>query len=224
MKHSRTVLLLACASFAGEFLCHTLGYHTPIQTVEHIFPRWHAPVITAIAAVKEVKPARKLPMKLQPDHVRAIITHAAKEHRVPAALVKSIMAAESNFDCNALSDKGAVGLMQLMPATAAEYGADPEVPEQNVRAAAGYLRALLNRYGNNRDGLARTIAAYNAGPGNVDKYRGIPPFKETRNYVKRVMAYFREFSKETGERVAGAVHKQRRSTRIARSSRYGRNG
>jgi len=193
----------------------------PIQTVEHIFPRWHVPTITAVAAVK---PARKPPLKLQPDQAHALIMHAAKEHRVPVALVKSIMAAESNFDCNALSDKGAVGLMQLMPATAAEYGADPEVPEQNVRAAAGYLRTLLNRYGKNRDCLRRTIAAYNAGPGNVDKYRGIPPFKETRDYVKRVMAYFREFSKETGERVAGAVHKQRRSTRIARSARFGRNG
>src|SRR5262249_29872276 len=120
MKHSRIVLLLACASLAGEFLCHTLGYHTPIQAVEHIFPRPHAPAIIAVAAVK---PVRKPPMKLHPDQARALITHAAKEHRVPVALVKSIMAAESNFDCNALSDKGAVGLMQLMPATAAEYGA-----------------------------------------------------------------------------------------------------
>jgi soluble lytic murein transglycosylase-like protein len=221
MKHSRTVLLLACASLAGEFLCHTLGFHTPIQTVEHIFPRWHAPEVTAVA---EVKPVRKPPLKLQPDQARALITHAAREHRVPAALVKSIMAAESNFDCNALSDKGAVGLMQLMPETAAEYGADPEVPEQNVRAGAGYLRALLDRYSKKRDCLKRTIAAYNAGPGNVDKYRGIPPFKETRDYVKRVMAYFHEFSKETGERVASAVHKQRRSTRLARSARSGRNG
>jgi soluble lytic murein transglycosylase-like protein len=173
--------------------------------------------------VAEVKPLRKPPLKLHPDQARALIRHAAREHRVPAALVKSIMAAESNFDCNALSDKGAVGLMQLMPETAAEYGADPEVPEQNVRAGAGYLRWLLNRYSKNRDGLKRTIAAYNAGPGNVDKYKGIPPFKETQDYVKRVMAYFREFSKETGERVTSAVHKQRRSTRIARSSRSGRN-
>src|SRR5215813_3708985 len=188
MKHSRTVLLLACASLAGEFLCHTFRYHTPIQTVERIFPRWHAPAVIAVAAVK---PVRRSPMRLHPDQARAMITHAAREHRVPIALVKSIMAAESNFDCNALSDKGAVGLMQLMPETAAEYGANPEVPEQNIRAGARYLRTLLDRYSKNRDCLRRTIAAYNAGPGNVDKYRGIPPFRETRIYVNRVMTYFR---------------------------------
>src|SRR5437660_8304027 len=170
----------------------------------------------------KVKPPRKPSLKLQPDEARALITHAAKEHRVPAALVKSIMAAESNFDCNALSDKGAVGLMQLMPETAAEYGADPAVPEQNVQAGAGYLRTLLDRYSKNRDCLKRTIAAYNAGPGNVDKYKGIPPFKETRSYVKRVMAYFQEFSKESGVKVAGLVHK-RHSTRVARAARSGRN-
>ena len=109
------------------------------------------------------------------------------------------MAAESNFDCNALSPKGAVGLMQLMPDTASEYGAsDPMIPEQNVDAGARYLRFLTDRYRKYKNGLRRAIAAYNAGPGNVDRYKGVPPFRETRNYVKRVLSNMRQFSKERG--------------------------
>jgi soluble lytic murein transglycosylase-like protein len=126
----------------------------------------------------------------------AIIRTAAVKHKVPAAFVKSIVAAESNFDPNALSPKGAIGLMQLMPATAQEYGADPAIPEQNVDAGTQYLGWLLKRYGKHRNGLSRAIAAYNAGPGAVDRYRGIPPYRETRSYVARVLAYLRQFRKE----------------------------
>ncbi|HKE28462.1 MAG TPA: lytic transglycosylase domain-containing protein [Bryobacteraceae bacterium] len=123
-----------------------------------------------------------------------IIQAAARRHNVPAAFVKSIVAAESNFDCNVVSPKGAIGLMQLMPETAQEYGADPTVPEQNVDAGTHYLRVLMNRYETRRSSqLNRVIAAYNAGPGMVDRYRGIPPFRETRQYVVRVLAFLRRF-------------------------------
>ena len=215
MKLGRTALLLACASLAGEIVQHSLRLHSPLPSVRHWIPQ------TAI--VEKIKRPRKPPLKLHPDEAGVLIRRAAREHRVSPALVKSIMAAESNFDCNALSDKGAIGLMQLMPETAAEFGANPEAPEENVRAGAGYLRWLLDRYGNKRDCLKRTIAAYNAGPGNVDKYKGIPPFKETQTYVKRVMAYFREFSKESGEKPARAVHKRRAPARVERTARSGRN-
>jgi soluble lytic murein transglycosylase-like protein len=81
-----------------------------------------------------------------------------------------------------------------MPATAVEYGAaDPSSPEQNVDAGTRYLRVLMDRYGTKRNSLKRVIAAYNAGPGNVDRYRGIPPFRETRAYVTRVLGFMREF-------------------------------
>src|SRR5262249_38761912 len=148
---------------AGEIVHHSIGLRSPLRSVKDMIPQ--------SVRVMKPKPPRKPPLKLQPEEAAALIRHAAREHRISPALVKSIMAAESNFDCNALSDKGAIGLMQLMPETAAEYGADPAVPEQNVRAGAGYLRWLLDRYGKNRDCLTRTIAAYNAGPGNVDKYK-----------------------------------------------------
>jgi soluble lytic murein transglycosylase-like protein len=90
----------------------------------------------------------------------ALILAAAEKHRVPAAFIKSIVAVESNFDCDALSPKGAVGLMQLMPATARKYGADPKDPEQNIDAGTRYLRTLMTKYEKHRNSLTRVIAAY----------------------------------------------------------------
>jgi len=108
------------------------------------------------------------------------------------------VAAESNFNCDAISPKGAIGLMQLMPATAEEYGADPNIPEQNIDAGTQYLRVLMDKYSRHRNSLARVIAAYNAGPGSVDRYRGVPPFRETRAYVARVLKLLRHYEKELG--------------------------
>jgi soluble lytic murein transglycosylase-like protein len=128
----------------------------------------------------------------------ALICAAAKKHRVPAAFVNSIVAAESNFNRDAVSPKGAIGLMQLMPATAEEYGADPNIPEQNVDAGTHYLRALMDKYGSRRGALKRVIAAYNAGPGRVDRYHGVPPFRETRAYVVRVLNLLRRYERDRG--------------------------
>jgi soluble lytic murein transglycosylase-like protein len=130
-----------------------------------------------------------------------LIGAAAEKHNVPAAFVKSIVAAESNFNCAAISPRGAIGLMQLMPETAQQFGADPAIPEQNIDAGTRYLRWLMNRYQNSRSSIKRVIAAYNAGPGNVDRYHGIPPFRETRSYVTRVMGFLKQFGgspKHTG--------------------------
>jgi soluble lytic murein transglycosylase-like protein len=138
-----------------------------------------------------------------PEPSRAVDTHAlicaaAKKHRVPAAFVNSIVAAESNFNRDAVSPKGAIGLMQLMPATAEEYGADPNIPEQNVDAGTHYLRTLMDKYGNRRSSLKRVIAAYNAGPGRVDRYHGVPPFRETRAYVIRVLTLLHRYERDRG--------------------------
>ena len=126
--------------------------------------------------------------------VLGLIAASAAKHNVPAAFVRSIIAAESGFNSEAISPKGAIGLMQLMPETAREYGADPLQPDQNVDAGTHYLRVLLDRYKSRKNQLQRVIAAYNAGPGMVDKYRGIPPFRETRGYVVRVLAFLHRFS------------------------------
>jgi soluble lytic murein transglycosylase-like protein len=122
-----------------------------------------------------------------------LIRILARKHNIKPAVVKSVMAAESQFSQAALSPKGAVGLMQLMPETAKEMGADPAVPEQNIEAGARYLSWLMTRYGRAKNGLARAIAAYNAGPGNVDRYHGVPPFRETKAYVARVLKFYKRY-------------------------------
>ncbi len=110
---------------------------------------------------------------------------AADKYGLPRELVRSVMRVESGFQPNAISPKGAIGLMQLMPDTARTLGADPNDPVQNVDAGARYLRQLLDKY----DGyLWHALAAYNAGPGAVEKYKGIPPYQETIRYVKKIDA------------------------------------
>ena len=108
---------------------------------------------------------------------------AADRYGLPRELVRSVMAAESGFQPAAISPKGAIGLMQLMPGTAQTLGVDAHDPAQNVDAGARYLRDLLERY---NYGLRHALAAYNAGPGAVDKYNGIPPYRETINYIGRI--------------------------------------
>ena len=131
--------------------------------------------------------------KLRPSSNGAFdrhITAAAALHGVDVALVRAIIQVESDFDHLAISSKGAQGLMQLMPETAASVGVDnPFEPAQNVRGGTTYLRSMIDRYGD----LGRAIAAYNAGPTAVDKYGGIPPYRETRAYVDRVLTYYRRY-------------------------------
>jgi soluble lytic murein transglycosylase len=119
----------------------------------------------------------------------------ARANKVPPALVKAVIAAESRFDSAAVSCKGAQGLMQLMPETARQLGVDdPFRPDENVRGGTRYLRAMLDRYGD----MTRALAAYNAGPTAVDHYRGVPPYPETRDYVKRVLTYYRHYHGDFG--------------------------
>jgi len=120
-----------------------------------------------------------------------LIGLTAREHQLQPALVKAVIAAESNFDAHAVSRKGAQGLMQLMPQTAAALGVDdPLHPLDNVRGGARYLREMLDRYGD----LERALAAYNAGPEAVDRHGGVPPYRETRDYVRRVLSYYRRYN------------------------------
>jgi soluble lytic murein transglycosylase-like protein len=114
---------------------------------------------------------------------RALAAQIAEEEGVDPALFTRLIEAESSFRPDVTSSAGAYGLAQLMPGTAAELGVDPSDPIQNLRGGARYLRQQLDRFGD----PALALAAYNAGPGNVSRYGGIPPFEETQNYVARIL-------------------------------------
>ena len=119
----------------------------------------------------------------------------AKKYNLPASFVASVMKAESDFQTNALSPKGAIGLMQLMPETARELGVDPRDPNQNADGGAQYLRQLLAKYEGEPDQVLLALAAYNAGPAAVDRWHGVPPYKETREYILRVLKNWQQSSR-----------------------------
>ena len=128
-----------------------------------------------------------------PDHIKA----AARRYRLSEELITAVIAVESNFDHAAVSQKGARGLMQLMPQTSAMIGVrDPHDPDENIDAGASHLRAMLDTFNND---LPLALAAYNAGEQNVLRYKGIPPYPETRRFVARVLR--RMGDKQTAERV-----------------------
>ncbi len=126
-------------------------------------------------------------LPVTPETPAEMAAAAAKKARIPDAFIRSVMKAESGFRADAVSPKGAIGLMQLMPGTAHELGVDPKNPHQNVEGGAEYLRELLAKYEDDPNQVLLALAAYNAGPAAVDRYHGVPPYRETREYILRVL-------------------------------------
>jgi soluble lytic murein transglycosylase-like protein len=122
-----------------------------------------------------------------------IIEQASDTFGIDSSLIKAVIKAESGFDHKATSSKGAQGLMQLMPKTATDMEVrDPYKPDQNIFGGARYLSDLLGRYNND---MELALAAYNAGPENVEAYNGVPPFPETETFIKRVLDYYNKYKK-----------------------------
>jgi soluble lytic murein transglycosylase-like protein len=142
---------------------------------------------TPPSAPPAIVPMSPAPAVLTP---RELITEAALHAGLPPAIVHSVARAESGYRQDAVSPKGAIGLMQLMPRTAAALNADPLDAKQNAEAGAQYLRDLLQKYENDPHQVSKAVAAYNAGPAAVDKYDGVPPYAETIQYVKRVLKQY----------------------------------
>ncbi len=135
-----------------------------------------------------IAPAAAVNLTPTKQEMQEMLARAGAAHRIDADLLASVVHAESGGQVRAVSRTGARGLMQLMPGTAATLGVnDSFVPEQNIAGGAKYLDQLLTRY---KDNIALALAAYNAGPGAVDRYHGIPPYRETRAYVARVIREF----------------------------------
>lgn len=130
------------------------------------------------------------------DALASAIERFAAEAGLPIGLVRAVIWAESGFEHSAVSPAGAIGLMQLMPETAAELGVDPHDSDQNLQGGTAYLRQMLERFEGDEDQLVKALAAYNAGPGQVAKHGGIPPFPETAAYVRRVVRLYLAESEE----------------------------
>jgi soluble lytic murein transglycosylase-like protein len=140
-----------------------------------------------VAAVKVPNPVAIMTAPTK-EEMHEMLAHAGAEHHIDEDLLASVVRAESGGQVRAVSRTGARGLMQLMPGTASQLGVDDAFkPDQNIAGGTAYLDTLLTRY---HDNVALALAAYNAGPGAVDKYHGIPPYRETREYVARVIREF----------------------------------
>jgi soluble lytic murein transglycosylase-like protein len=162
------------------------------------FPADQVAQIASLPPLADPKPAAA-PLS---ENSEDLLVRAALEQGLEPEFVRSVARAESGFRQDAVSVKGAVGLMQLMPATASALGVDATLADENAQGGAKFLRELLLRY---RGDATLALAAYNAGPGAVERYKGVPPYLETRRYIVRVLAeYARQMKMHASDSAQGA--------------------
>jgi soluble lytic murein transglycosylase-like protein len=171
----------------GRVILHTSGGGrieidaTRLASVEHVEDPTPEPASS---------PAQSAVTQAPEKSVQELVTDAALRYGLPPELVHGVAQAESAYQSAAVSPKGAIGIMQLMPDTARKFDADPLNPVQNIDAGTRLLRELLLRYEGSENGVRRALAAYNAGEGAVERYGGVPPFRETQGYVERVIGLY----------------------------------
>lgn len=221
MKRLLLSLSLICPAFAGEYAVLHTGFrlyadaHEQVgdlvrlrtgassmdvpakdiaafeveEYVRPVPPPPPAPAATA-TVTPDIAPQRATPEEL--------LAGAATIHGLRPEFVRSVAAVESAYRASAVSPKGAIGLMQLMPGTAKDLGVNPNNPAENAEGGARYLKGLLLRYAGTKDPVRLALAAYNAGPGAVDRYGNIPPYRETQAYVEKVLRKYLAELKATG--------------------------
>ena len=211
MKRNVIVCLLAwLPAFAGEEIVLNTGFRLRADrhvVEEGVIRLYTDDAVTSfpVSAVAAVEPddflpppppvaAPVLPVIVAQDP-RELVTQAALRQGLPPELLHSIAQVESGYRQDAVSPKGAMGIMQLMPRTARDLEADPADAAENVDAGARYLRELLLKYLDDPNQLRKALAAYNAGPGAVDRFNGVPPYRETLQYVQKVLDRRRELTK-----------------------------
>ncbi|MEN6533780.1 MAG: lytic transglycosylase domain-containing protein [Bryobacteraceae bacterium] len=200
---------LSIPALAGEYAIFSTGFRLRIDRHEHAgntvrlydgqavteLPSSEIAAFEVEESVEEPKTPAASTAVVQPSP-RELVTQAALRNGLPPEFVHSVAAVESGYRQDAVSPKGAMGIMQLMPGTAKELDADPANIEENVDAGARYLRDLLVKYQNDPYQVRKALAGYNAGPGAVDRYNGIPPYSETQRYVERVLRQYRKLTSQ----------------------------
>lgn len=209
MRLPAAILFVVCSASAGEYAVLANGFrlyanshevsdgtvrlHTstgtvemPVKDVVHFEVEEY--VRPAVAPIPE-QPKVEVPVlqAVIPPSPEQLVKEAADLHGLRPEFVRSVASVESAWRTNAVSYKGAIGLMQLMPGTAKDLGANPHDPAQNAEAGTRYLKQLLLKYANTPDPVRYALAAYNAGPGAVDRYGTVPPYRETQQYVEKVL-------------------------------------
>jgi soluble lytic murein transglycosylase-like protein len=188
------LVAVAGFGFITAYCLMLYRFHAPVPTPVVQAPEPFRARITQIAPVPQAKAAAVKPFRRPKRVQRAekrfdpIVREAARRHALDPALVKAIILAESSYDHQALSSRGAAGLMQLMPSTAEALGvADRFNPQHNIEGGVRYFKQLMVRF----EGDTRmALAAYNAGSRKVRQYQGVPPFKATQGYIRKVMRYY----------------------------------
>lgn len=197
MSYARYLLVLAFFSGASFSQPAAAGIYA-FADANGVIHYTNMPSYPRYAGMKQLSylpgPAARQGWPADRQRFSPLVAQAARDYQLDQALLHAVITAESGYDPYAVSDRGAVGLMQLMPQTAQRYGVrNPRDPAQNIRGGARYLRDLMEKFDNN---LTLTLAAYNAGEQAVVRHGNrVPPYHETRSYVPRVLGFYREYQR-----------------------------